>query len=466
MKNLLFVFLAVATATRPAFADDKWDATAHEIYRQLIEIDTTHSTGDTTRAAKAMAARLKAAGFPAKDVRVLGPSAKRGNLVARMRGTGTGGRKPLLLLAHLDVVEARKEDWSVDPFKLTEKDGFFYGRGTRDDKAMAAIWIATLIRLKKEGWKPDRDLIVALTADEEGGLENGVDWLLANHRPLIDAELCLNEGGGGQSKGGKYLLNQVQATEKVYQSFRLEVKNRGGHSSQPTRENAIYRLSAGLVRLSAFEFPVKLNEVTRGFFARSAALETGQVAADMKAVTRATPDAEAARRLSATAYYNAQLRTTCVATTLDGGHADNALPQTARAGVNCRLLPGESMEAVKATLVKVLADDEIALSLIEDAPSAPGPASPLAPEVMGPIERITGEMWPGLPVVPTMSTGATDGRYLRSAGIPTYGVSGLFEDIDDNRAHGKDERMGVKQFHEGQEFLLRLVKTMAGPVTK
>ena len=404
-----------------------------------------------------MAARLKAAGFPAADVQVLGPNARKGNLVARLHGSGA--RRPLLLLAHLDVVEARKEDWSpdLDPFVFVERDGYFYGRGTSDDKAMAAIWVATLIRLKQEGFRPNRDIIVALTADEEGGGSNGVSWLLKNHRDLIDADFALNEGGGGEIVKGRYLLNEVQASEKVYQSFQLEVTNAGGHSSLPTKDNAIYHLAGGLARLATYDFPVALNPVTRTFFERSAELEQGQVAADMKAVAKTPPDPDAVARLSQSSYYNALLRTTCVATRLSGGHADNALPQMARALVNCRMLPGSDPKEVEQTLVKVLGDDQITVTPVGQA--TPSDPSPLRPDVMIPVERITREMW-NVPTVPTMLTGATDGLYLRNAGIPTYGLSGLFEDIDDIRSHGRDERVGVKQFDESREFLYRVVKAI------
>ncbi|MGI9106388.1 MAG: M20/M25/M40 family metallo-hydrolase, partial [Pyrinomonadaceae bacterium] len=315
-----------------------------EIYQELIEINTTDSVGDNTKAAEAMRARLMNAGFPADDVRVLvhPGNARKGNLVARFR-SANARRKPLLLLAHIDVVEARKEDWSdnLDPFKLTERDGYFYGRGTSDDKAMAAIFIANLIRYKREGFTPDRDIIVALTADEEGGDFNGVEFLIKNHRDLVEAELGINEGGGGRHRKGVKLFNGLQASEKVYQSFQLEVKNKGGHSSLPVRDNAIYTLAAGIDRLAKFDFPMNLNEVTRGYFERMSAIEAGQSAADMKLVARPTPDAEAAKRLAASPYYNALMRTTCVATRLEAGHADNALPQTARATVNCRILPQE-----------------------------------------------------------------------------------------------------------------------------
>lgn len=450
LKLFSTVLICVAVAT----AQTAQRQLARDIFRQLIEINTTDSSGGTTDAANAMAERLKGV---ADDVQVLGPVPKKGNLVARMRG---GPGKPLLLLAHLDVVEAKREDWSVDPFKFLERDGYFYARGTSDDKAMAAIWVATLVRLKREGFHPDRDIILALTAGEESGADNGAKWLVENHRNLIDARYCINEGGGGQIKSGKHLLNAIQASEKVYLSFRLEVKNPGGHSSIPRKDNAIYTLADGLARLARFNFPLQLNEVTRTYFERMANIQGGQIGADMSAVTRNPPDAAAEERLSATPYYNALMRTTCVATELEAGHAENALPQTARAVVNCRILPGQPVEEVGRTLERVIADNKVSLSEIQ--PPKPSAPSPLVPEIMRPIEKITAEMWPGVPVVPIMGTGATDGLYFRGAGIPTYGVSGLFEDVDDVREHGRDERIGVKEFYEGQEFLYRLVKALAG----
>jgi len=435
---------------------------AFDIYKELVEINTVTATGDTAHAAAAMASRLRAAGFADTDVHVFTPAPRKGNLVARLRGTGA--RKPMLLLAHLDVVEARREDWSLDPFKLVEQDGYYYGRGTGDDKFMASAFVANLIRYKQEGYRPDRDIIVALETDEEILDLNGVgiQWLLKNHRDLIDAEFALNEGGPVGLKHGKPVRNSVQTSEKVSVSFRLEVRNRGGHSSVPTRDNAIYRLAEALVRLSKFSFPFKLNETTRAFFERAAALEGEQTSADMKAIISGKPDLAALSlvRLSANPVYNAQLRTTCVATLLEGGHAINALPQLAAAGVNCRVLPGESIDELRATLVRVLADDQISVTQMSAAVlSAP---SALHQEIMGAIEALTAEFWPGTPVIPTMSAGATDGSYLRNAGIPTYGHSGLAGDIDDIRAHGRDERVLVKSFYDGQEYLYRLVKRLAG----
>jgi acetylornithine deacetylase/succinyl-diaminopimelate desuccinylase-like protein len=462
MRSSLIALLAAAVSVAPAAAQDAgtYDREARAILKELVEINTTDSSGSTTKAAAAMAARLKAAGFQDADVQVLGPSPRKGNLVARLRGRGQG--KPILLLAHLDVVEALKADWSpdLDPFVFTERDGYFYGRGTSDDKAQAAIWIANLIRYKQEGLVPSRDIIVALTADEEGGTSNGVKWLLENHRDLVDAEYVLNEGGGGDLKGGKAIANEVQAAEKVYFSVALEVRNAGGHSSLPRKDNAIYRLAAGLTRLAAYEFPVQLNDVTRGYFARMAALESGRTAADMKAVAGAAPDLAAAARLAESSpLYNSIMRTTCVATELSGGHAENALPQLARAVVNCRILPGVDPRTVKQTLAEVLADDGIVITPVWEA--VPSPPSPLRPDLMAAVERHTREMWPGVIVLPVMATGATDGVALRNAGIPTYGVDGIFFDVDDVRAHGRDERVGVKAFYDGREFLYRLVKTVS-----
>lgn len=461
-KALVAAAIAALASTAPHAQSGSNDARAREIFKELIEINTTDTpNGNNTKAAEAMAARLKAAGFPAADVQVLVPEAdaRKGNLVARLRGTGA--KRPLLLLAHLDVVEAKREDWSFDPFAFREQDGYFYGRGTTDDKSMAAHFVANIIRLKQEGYQPERDLILALTSDEEGGTINGVDWLMKNHRQLIDAEFAINEGGGGTMRGGKYLTNEVQASEKVYQDFRLEATNAGGHSSLPIKDNAISHLAEGLARLAKFEFPVELNEVTRGYFERSATVQTDpKVAADMRAVARPTPDLAAAARLSASLpYYNAQMRTTCVATLLAGGHANNALPQMATANVNCRILPGVSPAAVKDKLVEVLADPKIKVSLVGEA--TPSKPSPLRPDVVGAVESLTKEMFPGVIVVPVMSTGATDGLYLRNGEIPTYGVDGSFGDIDDVRAHGRDERIGVKQFFEGLEFQYRLIKALS-----
>ena len=433
-----------------------------DIFKDLIEINTVTATGDTARAAEAMAARLRAAGFAGSDVQVLSPAPRKGNLVARLRGSGA--RRPILLLAHLDVVPANPADWSVEPFKLTERDGYFYGRGTSDDKYMAASFVANLIRYRQEGYRPDRDIIVALETDEEILDRNalGIQWLLKHHRDLIDAEFALNEGGGVGLKAGKPIRNSVQTSEKVSLTYQLEVTDRGGHSAVPRADNPIYRLAEGLSRLSKFRFPIRLNETTRAYFERTAELENDQIAADIRSVISSHPDAASlsVMRLAANPVYNAQLRTTCVATMLEGGHAYNALPQAARATVNCRIMPGEPPDEVKTTLLAVLADDRIVVRQIGEAVLS-GP-SPLHDEIMGAIAKLSAEFWPGAPVVPIMSAGATDGSYLRNAGIPTYGHSGLAGDIDDVRAHGRDERVLVSSFFAGHEYLYRLVKLLAG----
>ena len=433
---------------------------ALDIYKQLIEINTVTNSGDTERAADAMAARLMAAGFPKEDVQVFKPAPRKGNLVARLRGSGA--KRPMILMAHIDVVEARREDWSTDPFTLVEKDGYFYGRGTGDDKFMAAAFVANLIRYKREGYRPDRDLILILETDEETGdaEKYGVGWLLGNQRASIDAEFALNEGGGVGLDNGKPIDVSVQTSEKVYVTYTFEIRDEGGHSSQPKPGNAIYRLAAALSRLEQFQFPMQLNETTRLFLQRTADLETPEVGRDMRSVASADPDPAAVARLSMIPRFNAQMRTTCVATMLEAGHAENALPQLAKATVNCRVLPGQSVDEVRATLIRVLADDRIEVK--PRAPAMASPPSPLSPEVFGAIEKLAAEFWPGTPVVPTMSAGATDGAFLRNAGIPTYGHEGLATEVSENRAHGRDERVPVKSFYEGLEYLYRLVKLLAG----
>jgi acetylornithine deacetylase/succinyl-diaminopimelate desuccinylase-like protein len=463
------VFAAVGAAIAVIAVNAQAPATGHRgpleherlakaILKQLVEIDTTQA-GSTTPAAQAAAARLREAGFPAADVEILGPAARRMNLVGRLRGRSTG-RKPVLVMAHLDVVEAQRQDWTVDPFTFTERDGWFYGRGTMDDKDEAAIWAATLIRLQREGFVPDRDIVLMLTADEEAGAHNGVDWLLRNHRASIDAAFALNEGGGGVVKQGRRLAHNVQASEKTYQNFELLVTNSGGHSSLPRADNAITQLAAALIRLQHQRFPVTLSDVTRAFFQRTAAIESGGVAAAMGAILGNPADRAADDLLSASPEYNARLRTTCVATRVEAGHAENALPQRARAMVNCRIVPGDSPAGVLEALTRAIGDQGVAIRpTFEAEVVAP---SPLAPEVLGPVEAITQEMWPGVAVIPTMGTTATDGFYLRRAGIPVYGVSGVFDDAGDVRAHGRDERIHETWFYDGLEFSYRLIKRLSG----
>jgi len=433
-------------------------ALARSIYQELIETNTVGKNG-AAPAARAMAARLKAGGFTDDEITLIGPSEKSQNLVVRLRGHGP--HRPVLFIGHLDVVEALRPDWTTDPFQLVERDGYFYGRGTIDMKDSDTALVVGLIRLKRAGFVPDRDLIVALTDHEEdGGPENGVDWLLQHHRELVEAEYCINpDCGGGELKNGRSVILDFQTAEKTYLAYQLEVTNKGGHGSLPTKDNAIYRLAAGLGRLAAFDFPLELNETTQGYFERSAAQETGQVKADMLAVARPAPDLVAAARLAAgSVYYNALLRTTCVATMLSAGHAENALPQTARAVLNARLLPDDSIESVTATLTKVLGDDQIKVTRRES--STMSPRSPLRADVFSVVEKITAKRWPGVVVTPTMSTGASDGVFVRRAGIPVYGVSGSFVEQDDNRAHGKDERLGVKQFYDAVDFMTDLMKEL------
>ena len=437
---------------------------ARTLLEQLIEIDTTDTEqGDNTRAAQVLADALLEAGFPPEDVHVLVPEGypTKGNLVARLRGSDPEA-EPILLLAHLDVVDAQPEDWSPDipPFEFQERDGFFYGRGTADDKDECAIHTANLIRMRREGFVPARDIVIALTADEEGGTRNGVDFLLEGHRDLIDAAFAFNEGGGGMERDGRKVSNNVQAAEKVYLSFWFTARNPGGHSSLPVRENAIYELSEALLAVRELGFPVMLNEVTGEFFERSADLVGGETGEAMRRIVDDPDDASALMVLSRQASYNARLRTTCVATLVEAGHAANALPQLARANVNCRLLPNHDPNEVEETLRRLAAPYGVEVERRREP--RPSPPSPLTAEVLEAIERTTEEMWPGVPVLPVMSTGATDGSRLRNAGIPVYGVSGIFGDMNDVRAHGRDERIRIDHFHEGQEFLYRLVKALAG----
>jgi acetylornithine deacetylase/succinyl-diaminopimelate desuccinylase-like protein len=443
-----------AASLLPPEADQRL---AREIYKEMIESKSGFSTGPTTPIAESVAARLRAAGFPESDIYVGGAIPTKYNVVVRYHGTSP--RKPILLLAHIDVVEAKREDWSVDPFQLLEKDGYFYGRGTSDDKAQAAIWVANLLRYKREGFRPDRDLIVALTADEEGGGPyNGVDWLLKNKRDLIEADFSLNEGGKGEMVDGKRVANDIGLAEKTYADIRLEVRNKGGHSSRPVPDNAIYHLAGALYRLSGYSFPMQLNEVTRSYFAQMAKIEKGPLAADLAQVAQGSPEAMQ-RVAAASPGMNSMLRTTCVATQLEGGHAPNALPQLAAANVNCRILPDDTVENVLATLKRVVADDQVLVTIKTDEGKAP--ASPMRPDILKAFDQITDTMWPGVVTLPSMATGASDGRYLRAAGIPTYGIQGFFLDRDDVRAHGRDERMPVESFYEGQTFLYELVKKLS-----
>jgi acetylornithine deacetylase/succinyl-diaminopimelate desuccinylase-like protein len=472
MKTI-FAFVCTLCASisiTPAYAQTAGDTRqlSREIFKQLIEINTTDSVGNITTAAEAMAKRLRDAGFSEKDVVVAGPNERKKNLIVRFRGTGR--RKPVLFIGHLDVVEARREDWTTDPFEFIEKDGYFYGRGSEDMKNGDAILVTNFIRLKREGFVADRDLILALTADEENGDYNGVDWLLKKHRDWIEAEYCINlDGFEFEKDKGKPLLAGIQASEKVNADYQFESLNPGGHSSVPSPDNAIYHLSGALVRLQSFAFPPKISEITRNYFEHIAPLTSGQTAADFKAVAQQPPDLAAIERLSAKPDYNTLLRTTCVATMLTGGHAPNALPQMARANVNCRIFPGEDPEEVRKTLQRIANDPKVAVRPVvqttadgKPIPVLSVPPSPLLPEVTGATERTLQVMWPGVPLAATMSAHASDGTFLRIAGIPTFGISCMFFEPADNRSHGKNERVGVQDFYDGVEFCNHLMHQLAG----
>jgi acetylornithine deacetylase/succinyl-diaminopimelate desuccinylase-like protein len=462
-KLAILAFAALAAAA----VDDSTRQLSREILEELIDTNTTDSVGSTTVAADAMAKRLLDAGFPAADVKVLGPNPRKGNMVARIHGAGSS-LKPILMIGHLDVVEARRADWTSDPFHLLEKDGWLYGRGTQDMKASDVALVTTFIRFHKEGFRPNRDLILALTADEEGGQSNGVSWLLSAHRDLVDAAFVLNaDAGGVTTLKGKPINIDVEACEKLYADFQLTATNPGGHSSLPTADNAIYHIADALSRLEHTPFPVELNAVTRTYFERRAPLESPQVKADMNAILRNPPDTAAVARLSQDPRYNSTLRTTCVATLLNAGHAHNALPQMAQANVNCRILPGHSREEIRRRLVEIFNDPAVTVryddngAVAERAPDATGfpPVMP-APEILRPLERVAAEMWPGAPVIPDMETGASDSIYTMAAGIPSYGINGLAIDQDDVRAHGKDERIRVTAFYDGVEFYYRYLKAL------
>jgi acetylornithine deacetylase/succinyl-diaminopimelate desuccinylase-like protein len=454
--------LAAFSATAQTHAPD--EIAFRALYKQLIEIDTTLSSGSCTDAAGAMQARLLAGGIAAADTQVLVPPdrPKDGNLVATIAGSDAAAA-PILLLAHIDVVEAKRADWARDPFKLIEEGGWFYARGASDDKAMAAVFTDSLIRYHREGFRPRRAIRLVLTCGEEtSDTFDGVSWLLKTHPQLMQAAFALNEGAGGELDAhGRPVALQIQAGEKVYQDFRLETTDVGGHSSRPTKRNAIYELAAGLGRIGAYQFPIALNEVTRAYFKAQVELAPAAVAEDIKAVLKNPPDAAAAERLWAVnPAWNSMLRTTCVATMVDAGHAPNALPQRAGANVNCRILPGVPLDAVKNTLAHLVADDKVAISTVGE-PSPVGNAPALTPAILEPVRRIADTIWPGVAIVPTMSTGATDGRFLNAAGTPTYGLSGMFHDTEGSHAHGLNERIRVKSLLDGRRFLYDVVKIYA-----
>jgi acetylornithine deacetylase/succinyl-diaminopimelate desuccinylase-like protein len=442
---------------------------AHDIFRQLIEINTTDSIGSTTLAAQAMAKRLLDAGFAPADVIVIGPNDRKGNMVARYRGKVNSKLRPMLIIGHTDVVEARREDWTTDPFKFVEKEGYYYGRGTQDMKEADAIAVTDFIRLKKEGFVPNRDIILALTADEEGGKSNGVDWLLRNHRDLIDAQFALNPDSGGVSTDhGKPLAVEFEATEKLYADYQVLATNPGGHSSLPKPDNAIYHVADALGALEKSPFPFELNTVTREYFGQMAKIETGQAAADLRAILSEPPDPAAIQRLSQDARYNSTMRTTCVATMLNAGHAPNALPQSAEANVNCRIFPGHSQEDIRLKLIQIFNDPKLTVRYRTDAGELADHGSdraamvppPLRAEVIESLRKVAAKLWPGAPLIPIMETGASDSIYTMNAGIPSYGINGVAVDRDDLRMHGKDERVRIDSYYTGVEFYYQFLKAL------
>jgi len=460
MRKLTSLLLLAAATRLAAQQPSAYHQLGRAILREMIETNTTASAGNTTTIAEQLQVRFKDAGFPEADVQVVGPSPKNRNLIVRYRGSGA--KKPVMLLAHLDVVEALPSDWTYDPFKLTEKDGYLYGRGTQDVKGGAATLVTALLRMKQEHVVPDRDFILALTAGEEGGMPyNGVDWLLKNRRDLIDAEYVINvdAGGGELDKAGKHTLLDVAAAEKVFHSVRITATNPGGHSSLPRKDNAIYSLARALDRIAAYDFPVKPNDVVRAYFAKAASTAEPEIAGAMRKVASGANDPAAIARLSRIPLYNALLRTTCVATLLRGGHAENALPQTAEATVNCRMLPGDDPAGVEKALVRAINDTSIKLAPVSAA--VPSPASPLRPDVFNAVQASVNATWQNVVVVPYMATGATDGLYLRNAGVPVYAFSGIFIATDDVRAHGKDERILVSSFDDALDFTYDFLKRLS-----
>lgn len=463
----LLVFSALTPATFAQISNSDHQM-ARDIFRQLVEINTTDSAGNVTTAAKAMEQRLLDAGFPKADIFIGGASDSKQNLVVRYRGTGK--KKPILFICHLDVVEAPRREWHTNPFQFVEKDGFYYGRGTQDMKDDDAILVSTFILMRKAHYVPDRDLILALTAGEESGLFNGVNWLLRNHPELMQAGYVINpDGGGVDLVNGKPVSVDIDATEKLYGDYQLVATNRGGHSSLPVPDNAIYHVADALGRVQKFKFPFELNAVTRAYFERLSTIESGRDAADMKAILRPDPDPAAIARLSTSPEWNSMMHTTCVATRFNAGLANNALPQRAEAIVNCRVLPGHTLEEIREQLVSVAADPKVTVGYVDDhgggvfakAPDRKQhPPAPLNPEIMSAMDRIAAKMWPGAPVIPTMATGASDSVYTMAAGMPSYGISGVAIETNDIRAHARDERLPIVSFDRGLDFFYQFIHAL------
>jgi acetylornithine deacetylase/succinyl-diaminopimelate desuccinylase-like protein len=476
-SGIVAVFLAAACFTTSARAEDPSlhaapadRAEALAIFKQLVEINTTDTPqGNVTTATAAMQKRFLDAGFPPEDVQLLGPDARKQNLVVRLRAAGTPSEKPVLFLCHMDVVQALRSDWSTDPFQFIEKDDYFYGRGTQDMKDSDAVLVETFLKLRREGYQPRRDLILALTADEESGKYNGASWLVQNHRDLVDAAFVINpDSGGVDLDHGRVLAANVEATEKVYADFEVTAVNRGGHSSLPRPDNAIYELTAALQKLAAHSFPFEMNDVTRTYFRNLADHESGERAADMRAILATPPDMAAVERLSEEPGFNSNFRTTCVATRLDAGDANNALPQFAQAIVNCRIFPGHSPEEIRQQLIALLGDPKLSVKYVSDAGGVSDTAPerkaivppPPIPEVFEPLTRITDEIWPAAPVTPVMENGASDSIYFAQAGIPSYGYSAVALERDDVRAHGRDERLPVDSFWKSLDFFYAFAKSL------
>jgi len=471
IASLCFLIASAAIAQNtlePASPADRSEA--REIFKQLIEINTTDTPrGSVTSGSKAMEKRFLDAGFPREDVHLLGPDSRKQNLVVRYRAPSTSDSKPVLFLCHMDVVEALPADWHTDPFQFVEKDGYYYGRGTQDMKDSDAALVASFLRLRRDGYKPRRDLILALTADEEGGKFNGAAWLLNEHRDLVDAAYVINpDSGGVELDHGHPVVADVEATEKVYADYQVTALNPGGHSSRPRPDNAIYELTAALNKLADYSFPFEMNEVTRTYFQNLEKQETGQTAADIHAILATPPDMAAATRLGVEPSFYSNFRTTCVATRLAAGHANNALPQTAQANVNCRIFPGHSPEEIRQELIQLFADSKLTVKYVSDAgavsDAAPerkaiAPPAPL-PEVFEPLTRITQQIWPGVPVTPVMENGASDSIYFAQAGIPSYGYSAIALERDDDRAHGQDERLPIDSYWKSIDFFYAFSKAL------
>lgn len=461
MRRIMSAAAAIAALAQPALAQKPGEAQFREIYKEMVEIDSSPTTGSCTKVVRAAETRLKAAGFAAADINIVIPDGKPddGNLVAVIRGPANATKKGVLLLGHIDVVDAKRADWERDPFKLYEENGFFYGRGTADMKGQAAVWLDLMIRLKQEkNFKPKRDLKMALTCGEEtSNRVNGVDYIVTNNRPLIEADFALNEGAGGLlSDDGKPLTLQVQAGEKIHQVFTLEVTNPGGHSSRPVPDNAIYHLAAALKKVEGVSFPVQITPVTREYFRITGPLVGGELGAAMTAVAKNPADPAALKTIMADPSYNASVHTTCVATQLEAGHAPNALPQRARAVLSCRVMQGTALEEVKATLDKAIGDSQVKVAIERARQGSKAPE--LTEEIMGPVRAAAKKLWPGTPIAPLMIAGATDGRFLMNGGIPTYGMSGMFSVSGENNAHGLNEKLRVKSLMEGREFLESVVR--------